>query len=190
MLPRPSWKKYSTTHSDSICSSEDCDYHSTKLRPGCDTVWKYYARTLFHAFQAANPDLWYRDHRGCALDLIPRHSCTRTKDHRISRGPGFDHDEQARLPDGTRFIISHPYPRPDEDAQDPYTQDILQSSSGLAELAVAHAGTGRSWYFPTHSTLIVIALAENIGRINLDYDVPTNYQPQGCIRWQEPRPTG
>ena len=183
-----SWRKDSTTLPRNICCDTRCDYHSTKHRPGCDTVWKYYASTLFKAFQKANPDLRYRNQAGCALDVIPRHSCARTKDHNTIRGPGFDHDEQARLPGGEKFIISHPYPTPDEPQKELCTQATLSAATGQPGLEVAHAGIARSWYFPTHSTLLIIGLAENIDKINTDYEVPTDYQPQGCVRWQETHP--
>ena len=43
----------------------------------------------------------------------------------------------------------------------------------------------RSWYYPGHSTLVLVGIQEILDQVNLDYDVPAGTEPTGCRKWTQ-----
>ena len=151
------------------------------MRPsGCDVAWMAYSEAIFEAFREANPYLLYKNHHPCVLEaqqrrhLCPNRSCQGT------RGGPLDHDELCRFPDNEKIIISHPYT---DGEHDEFSRDLEEWNEKLPGLAILTSGAERSWYFPRHSTLVIVGQQAVLQRINLNYPLPTGAEPTGCDRW-------
>ena len=186
--PTKTWPRRSHRLAASICGgSADCQYEPKVmgnsrrvLSSGCNVAWRTYSEAVFDAFQQANPDLHYKDHRACVLEAQARnHRCPRPNCTRI-RGEALDHDELVRYPDNEKLIISHPYP-----SEANYERDLTEWKNHLPEISLINAGIERSWYFPHASSLIIVGQEDVLERVNLDYELPLELAPTGCIRLAE-----
>ena len=76
--------------------------------------------------------------------------------------------------DGVTVLIHQPYSHVQVD-------EASYASSGLG---VKSGGTGRSWYFPARSQLLVVAPPHVLDTIRLDYPLPDpSLRPVRCVRW-------
>lgn len=184
--PTKTWPSRSHRLAQSICEgSDECQYepkvvgnNRRVLSSGCNVAWRTYSEAVFDAFQQANPDLHYKNHHPCVLEAQERnHRCPRPNCNRV-RGGALDHDELVRYPDNEKLIISHPYP-----VEHNYEYDLTEWRKHLPEIGLINGRTERSWYFPQASSLIIIGQEHVLDRVNMDYELPLDLAPTGCIRW-------
>ena len=185
LQPSATWTTKSHRLSRGICQGESCRYEpartaSSRRTSGCDLAWRKHSEAVFEAFRNANPDIQYNDRTGCVLDTqSKRHVCRTTHRHML-RGHPLDHDEVCRFPNGEKLIISHPYPHRDNDD---FIGELEEWKKQAPDLSIKLAGSDKSWYFPGHSSLVIIGNSETLDRVNLDFQVPTSTEPTGCQRW-------
>ena len=165
-----------------ICTGEYCTYGPAEKRwmlSGCNQIWKQHSLDVFQAFRDANPELQYKDDQACVMETEEkRHVCNR-RNHGELRGEPLGHDEICRFPNGDKLIISHPYMREDQD----YACTLSEWKAGMSDIAIRNGGEERSWYFPRHSSLLLIGRSCVLDRVNLDYPVPAQNEPTECRRW-------
>ena len=185
LKPSSTWTTRSHRLSAGICLGESCQYEpartaTSRRMSGCDQAWREHSEAVFEAFRNANPDIQYSNRQGCVLDTHPNRHVCRTRNHHQLRGHPLDHDELCRFPNGSRLIISHPYPHYDND-------DFIGELEGwkreAPSLTIKVGGPEKSWYFPGHSSLVVIGNNEALEKVNLDFQVSTGTEPTGCRRW-------
>ena len=184
--PTKTWPARSHRLSRSICLGKtDCQYEP-KLREqrhrgvtaGCNIAWRAYSEAIFKAFQEANPDLQYKNHHPCILELqASNHRCPSDNCGQI-RGRAPDHDELVRFPDNEKAIISHPY-----DYGENCSNDLEAWKRQIPNIDILIGGSERSWYLPRVSSLIIIGQTQVLERINLDYPLPVIGEPTGCVHW-------
>ena len=185
LKPSSTWTTTSHRISTGICRGENCDYEpkvtTTSRRPsGCDAAWRKHSEAVFEAFRKANPEIQYKETHPCLIELRRnRHQCY-TRHHTPLRGDPLDHDELCRFPDGDKLIISHPYARED----DTFSTDLAEWQAEVPGTAAKNGGFNRSWYFPGHSTLVIIGKNEALDRVNLEFEIPADTAPTGCVRWR------
>ena len=183
LKPSSTWPIQTHRLSRRICGGTECQYEPKSegmSRSGCDAAWREHSKAVFEVFRNANPDLQYKDHHSCVLDAQrKRHNCY-TKNHGQLRGHSLDHDELCRFPDGEKLIISHPYPN---GANDDFSEDLESWQREVPGIAIRTGGEQKSWYFPGHSSLVLIGTSDVLDKVNLDYEVPTDTEPAGCARW-------
>ena len=189
LKPTRTWPQTSTWLSTSICGGrENCQYEPREtpikrlLKSGCDQIWQKHSTEVFQAFLNANPDVMFRDnYLGCVNEIEPYHRCN-TRDHRALRGWPIAHAQICRLPDGRRFIISQPY------CGDQLCRKCLHNiawwQTQIPHLRWVTAGRERSWYFPNNANLLLLGPQETLDSLRLDYPVPTESRPEGCVRYQ------
>ena len=173
-----------TTHwlSREICDGSGCRREPGHEPTGCDGPWHRHSQAVFQAFRANNPELHYRENNACIAGTVQRNHTCRARNHSPVRGLLLDHDETCRFTDGEKIIISHPYL--DEAGDDP-----VETPEKWKELGVEtrNAGKDRSWYFPGHSSLVFVGKREILDRLTMDFPVPQDTAPAGCVRWQADR---
>ena len=185
LITGPAWKDRSNKMSQGVCKGEMCRNgtpEDASDRGRCNREWRRHSEAVFEAFRQANPGLTYLDTASCVLDVgtLP-HDCSGSS-HRPIRGRAFDHDELCRLEGGGHIIISHPYQRPGE-TQNRFDEDLPEWQAFIPDIHVLALEPQRSWYFPSHSSLVIVGRREMLDRLNLDYPVPTDTEPTGCLRW-------
>lgn len=203
---------YSALH---VCPGGDgCDYtpSSKGLRPphrpsGCDKAWKKYRMALYQSFRQANPDLKPDPKRGVGcpgyLDWSHRHHKRKLgryvygqpttveridcqEDAEMHRCGLFDHYHGWAFHDQApyRVIISHPYGAHDYGWPD--WSKIKLPALLPEDITYLDAGTARSWYFPSHSNLVIVGDKHTLSLLNLDYDLPDPaLRPIKCVRWRD-----
>ena len=189
LKPSAAWPATSHRLSLGICRGGECEYGTTgssRYSSGCDDAWRKHSQAIFDAFREANPEVQYRDHSACVMEVQQkRHSCPQ-KNHQTVRGALMDHDEICRFPDGEKFIISHPYLSREGPHADRYTQALQELQAETPGVTATNAGPERSWYFPGHSSLVLIGMPAALDRVQLDFHMPTRTEPAGCVRWRAP----
>ena len=187
LKPSVTWTTISHRLSKGICAGENCEYEPkmASIRrgmSGCDAAWRRYSEVVFGAFREANPEIQYRERHPCLVELRQeRHQCY-TLNHTPVRSGPLDHDELCRFPDGEKLIISHRYKSED----DTFHEDLVKWQDQAPGVTARNGGYSRSWYFPRQSTLVIIGKAEILDRVNLDFAVPADSAPLGCVRWRDP----
>ena len=187
LTPTRTWPQVTRWLSSSICRGEKCQYEPKSVqarrwtRSGCDVAWSKHSRTLFESFMNSNPGTMFRDMSvGCIKEIEPSHR-GHNGSHRAMAGEPIDHAQLCRLPDGQRFIISQPYCR------DGLCKSCLdQMSKWQAEMPALTwitAGKERAWYFPNNANLLVLGTRKALDSLKLNYEVPEDTQPVGCIRF-------
>ena len=153
----------------------------TAFFSGCNRRWRNHSLELVQAFTGTNPSIMFRrrHHPGCIGEIEPTHRC-RTKLHTRLRGWPLAHGELCRLPDGRKFIISHPYCNNQLCGE--CLDNIAAWQREIPDLQWAAAGKERSWCSPGRSNLLLIGAAAVLETINLDYQVPDEHRPDGCVR--------
>ena len=187
------WSKAPDYMATRICSgSEQCAYTpradtqpagSRRVVSGCERQWQAYCASLFQAFMESNPEVQFGPRLSCLRKIRqPKHNCYRNSDQCLKSPHLLDHGQAGRFPDGQKFCISHPYCETDVNiAAHHDAQNWLEKEPDLTWI---NDDTTRSWYFPTHSTLLITGYKQTLDRINLDYPLPNADAPTGCARWQ------
>ena len=183
-----------------VCEGMDeCGYEpkldsATRKLSGCNQAWTNYSKLVFQAFQEANPDLQFRKGTpACLLEAgEKRHSCYGAFHMGPNGGRPEDwflrHHELARFPDGRKIMITQPYldRNGDEDKDETRIRRCLESWQELLPgVTLQMGGNARSWYYPGHSTLIIIGTPEIIERVNTSYEIPAGSEPSGCVHWKK-----
>ena len=190
LKPTRTWPREPDRLNSGICQGTDaCQYEPVTRRgestphSNCRPQWSRHSRNLFNAFTQANPDVMFRNVSPfCIGDVRPHHRCNTKVHHNIYELP-LDHTHLCRLPDGHKFIISQPY-YPDElTEQCHHTLALWQQE--FPELRWKIAGRERSWYFPNNSNLLFFGAQHTLDSLVLDYQVPTDSQPTGCVRFHK-----
>lgn len=190
LRPTTTWPQTTRWLCQSICRGGDCTYepkgnHENRLvKSGCDLMWRKHSEDLFKAFMDANPDVMFRNHDlNCVKEIEPNHHC-HTKNHRAMRGWPIDHAQLCRLTDGNRFIISQTY------CEDQLCKNCLDNvatwQKEMPNLEWKPAGKERAWYFPNNANLLLIGTQETIDSLNIDYPIPIESRPDGCLRYTDP----
>lgn len=191
LKPSARWPQLSRYLSSRICDGgKNCEYEPkrtttvSRINSGCSSKWQTYSRKLFDAFMAANPDVQFGPKAECLQKLKqPQHRCYGKRDSNcIKRSSPLDHDQTCRFPDNQRFIISQPYCGDDLGEYD--LENIRKWQKMDPEITWRTAGVARSWYFPTHSNLLIIGHEQTLDRLKLNYPVPNLEAPTGCVRWR------
>ena len=186
--PTRTWPQTSRWLSQSICSGQEgCRYEpgdlpaGRRIRGGCEQMWRGHSAELFRAFMEANPGVMFRDHSfRCVKEIEPHHRCY-TREHHQLHGRPIDHAQLCRLPDGSRFIISQTYCG---DQLCPECLDNIATwQAELPHLRWVTAGRERSWYFPNNANLLLLGPQETLDSLHLNYAVPTESRPDGCVRY-------
>ena len=176
---------------------DECGYEpkldsATRRLSGCNQAWTNYSKLVFQAFQEANPDIQFRKGTpSCLLEAgEKRHNCYGAFHMGPSGGQLDDwflrHHELARFPDGRKIMITQPYldRNGDEDKDETRIRKCLESWQELLPgLTLQMGGSTRSWYYPGHSTLIIIGTAEIIEQVNTSYKIPAGSEPSECVHW-------
>ena len=191
--PTARWSKLSNYTPGSICRGQrDCKYapktggatiRGRSLVSGCDNRWKTYANSLFEAFMASNPEVQFGPKAHCLRQIRqPKHRCYGGGGANcIKRGWPLDHDQMCRLPDGQQFIISQPYCG--DNLCKVCVENVQSWQNADREIIWRTGGTSRSWYYPTHSNLLVVGYKQTIDNLKLDYTLPHADAPIGCVCW-------
>ncbi len=188
LKPTPAWPQASRWLSQSICDGQEKCQHEPNGLPirqettgGCDRLWRKHSKDLFEAFLNANPGTMFRDrYFGCVAEIEPYHRCFKQGHHRMHSAP-IDHAQLCRLPDGSRFIITQPYCGDQLCAR--CLPNIATWQNEITDLRWVSAGRERSWYFPNNANLILMGTQETLDSLNLDYTVPAENSPRGCVRY-------
>ena len=188
LKPSRTWPQASRWLAQSICDGQEYCRHEAHGLPirstakvSCDRLWKKHSTNLFEAFLDANPGTMFRDrYLGCVAEIQPYHRC-HTQGHRPMHSAPIDHAQLCRLPDGSRFIITQPYCG--DQLCGRCLENIATWQGELPDLRWASAGRERSWYFPNNANLIVLGTQATLDSLNLDYTVPTENLPSGCVRY-------
>ena len=190
LAPTKTWPQNSRWLPQSICGGEDgCEYEPKRdesprryQRSGCNLAWQKHSNALFEAFMTANPEIMFRDRDlGCVAEVNPQHRCY-TKSHKSLHGDPIDHAQLCRMPNGMRFIISQPYC--DDGLSKSSLEQVTKWKSEIPDLTWKDMGKERSWYFPSQANLILLGTQETLGALQLDYPVPTETKPTGCVRFK------
>ena len=193
LKPSARWPQMSGYLAGSICGGDaNCGYEpkrtpeAPRVNSGCNRIWRTYSRSLFDAFMAANPEVQFGPKAECLQKLRqPQHRCYGKRGANcIKRGGPLDHDQMCRFPDNQRFIISQPYCGDDLCEYD--LKKIREWQKKDPEITWRIAGATRSWYFPTHSNLLIVGHEKTIDRLALNYPVPNVDEPTNCVRWRSP----
>ena len=186
LKPSATWATRSHRLSGGICPGESCQYEqarttTSRRMSGCDQAWRKHSEAVFEAFRNSNPDIQYNNRHGCVLDTEPKRHVCQTRNHRALRGHPLDHDELCRFPDGSKLMISHPYPHW---SNDDFIGELEGWKREAPGLSIRVGGPEKSWYFPGHSSLVLIGNSAALERVNLDFQAPRGTEPIGCQRWR------
>ena len=192
LKPTNTWPQTTQWLCQSICRGGNCTYEPKEdpqkplIKSGCDLMWDKHSKDIFKAFIDANPDVMFRDRDlNCVKEIEPNHHC-HTKKHHAMRGWPIDHAQLCRLPNGNRFIISQTY------CEDQLCKTCLDNvatwQKEMPNLKWKSAGKERAWYFPNNANLILIGMQETLDSLNVDYPIPAESRPDGCLRYPDPMP--
>ena len=189
LVPTKTWPQTSRWLASSICEGWDsCEYEPKKpniprfRRSGCDIAWQKHSNALFEAFMTANPGIMFRDKGlSCVAEINPHHRCY-TKSHKSLLGDPIDHAQLCRMPNGMKFIITQPYC--DDGLSKSSLERVTKWKSEIPDLTWKDMGKERSWYFPSQANLILLGTRETLDALKLDYPVPTETRPTGCVRYK------
>ena len=191
LAPTKTWPQSSRWLAQGICGGEDdCEYEPKSdeipryQRSGCNRAWDKHSNALFEAFMKANPDVMFRDRSlDCAGEIKPYHRCP-TRAHKSLYEHPLDHAQLCRLPDGMKFIISQPYCG--NELCRNCLEQIAKWQKDIPDLAWKCAGKELSWYFPGQTNLLLLGTQETLDALKLDYPVPTETRPTGCVNYKSP----
>ena len=145
-----------------------------KLQPH-HQAWLTACWDRWELFKNANPGLRQSKIRTrCVRAYLPdlKHKCRSGNHFQLSTGL-LDHAQDFNAGRGGLFTVGQPY-------IDKGLGGAVVELAGQG-LVFVNGGRNRSWYFPGHSTLILIGAADVLSKINVGYSTEDAAPlPQGC----------